>query len=237
MPQNKNRKAPWKMKVRYFCIGVKDAFRLWHIRAISILLILSFGCFLMAYFLRNNSFLNNTLLGCATGIITGIILLVVTQLKTSQSYVLSKEETRLISEFNIIKQVCNGTLAPYIQHSYPRVDNIDSLKGCSIEELTRILNALQAVLSIDLDYYLLPLKYDKNEYQQIMEPYHFIRENLKKTQDIIELSFQHGDASNLYKNLHILRQMIDAYSDLYIQIELLINKYKQLQYLLNSKFI
>lgn len=81
-----------KLRIHYFLIGVKDAFRLWHIRAILFLMIVSIACCVAAYYLQENLFVNSVLMSCSTGLITGIILYVVEQLKTSQNYMFKQNK-------------------------------------------------------------------------------------------------------------------------------------------------
>lgn len=226
-----------KLRIHYFLIGVKDAFRLWHIRAILFLMIASIACCVAAYYLQENLFVNSVLMSCSTGLITGIILYVVEQLKTSQNYMLSQNKESFSNELKKVKQLHDEVLYQYMQRGYPRSEDIEKLKKCTQPELDRVVLALKIVVAVDYDKFLLPINYTSKERNSIMDKVKFIQDNISRVSTLIELSYGKNDMGSLYDALLDLRHMIDSFEDLYGEIFVAFNKYGQLEYLMNSKFL
>lgn len=218
--------------------GIRDAFRLWHIQIILVFLILACASFVGAYFahLKEASFLSNVLVSLSTGIITGIILFIVSQLKISQHYTLDTKLAELECKLVDMDDSYNY-LYQYKQTCFPRTFSIDSFKHCSVDEINHILNHLKCVLNINYHSFLSPIQYNSKEREAIFSNVAIIQNGLSKTQDLLDLSFKQNDANGLYKGFRELRFMLDAFFDLYDALYLLANKYKQLQYLLDSKFM
>lgn len=226
-----------KLRIHYFLIGVKDAFRLWHIRAILFLMIVSIACCVAAYYLQENLFVNSVLMSCSTGLITGIILYVVEQLKTSQNYMFKQNKESFSIELKKVRHIHDDILRQYMQRRYPRSEDIEKLKKCTQDELDRIILALKTVVAIDYDKFLLPINYTSKERNSIMNKVKFIQDNISRVSNLIELSYEKNDMGSLYDALLDLRHMIDSFEDLYSDIIVAFNKYGQLEYLMNSKFL
>lgn len=224
-------------QIRYLCIGIKDAFRLYHIRLIFILGLATVGLFWEAWIGREDNFGCGFFLSCATGLITGIVLFVVSQVKLSQGYKLSQQQKDLKVILHKFEEVIEGNLAPYIQHSYPRTDSIDTLTECPENKIAKIIEEIEKVMDWDYEKFLLLVNYSGREKREIVSRIKRIDESIPNTKNLLKISFKKGDANGICSGLCSLRAIIDDFSDLYTYVCLLENKYGQLQYLINSKFV
>lgn len=226
-----------KMRVHYLTIGVRDACRLWHIRAIALLVIVSLAGYIAAYYLQENLFWNSVLISCSTGLVTGIVLFVVEQIKRGQNYMLSKDKETLLKELQHIQTAYDTVLSKYISHRWPRTDSVAKLKGCTQNELKQIVSALEKVKMINYEKYLITINYNKKEREAVLRNAKYICENIQRTSELLELSYKNNDAESLYKALCDLQRILDSFEDLYGEIRSILVTYDQLQYLLNSKFV
>ena len=176
-------------------------------------------------------------MSCSTGLITGIILYVVEQLKTSQNYMFKQNKESFSIELKKVRHIHDDILRQYMQRRYPRSEDIEKLKKCTQDELDRIILALKTVVAIDYDKFLLPINYTSKERNSIMNKVKFIQDNISRVSNLIELSYEKNDMGSLYDALLDLRHMIDSFEDLYSDIIVAFNKYGQLEYLMNSKFL
>lgn len=218
-------------------IGIKDAFRLYHIRLIFMLGLISVIMFLEAWIVKEDNFWCSFFLSCATGLITGIVLLAVTQVKLSQGYKLSQQQKDLKVILHKFEEVLEGVLAPYIQHSYPRTNSIDTLMECPDNRLEKIIEEIEKVLDFDYEKFLLPVNYSGREKSEIISKIKRINESLPNTKNLLKISLKKHDTTGICNSLYSLRSIINDFSDLYTYVCSLENKYVQLQYLINSKFV